>query len=272
MKIWAVANQKGGVGKTTTAVSLAGLLAGRGEETLLVDLDPHGSLSAYFGYDPDTLDESVYQMFQDDNTVPPERLVRATRVEHLSLLPASSALATLDRQLGVRVGVGKLLVTQINKLQDRFRYVVIDCPPVLGVLMVNALAACERLVIPVQTEFLALKGLERMLYTLNMIMQARKFSIDYTIVPTMYDQRTRAALECLNSLRGRYADRLWGGAIPLDNQFREASRRGLPLTLSHPSARGAQAYRALLDELLGIAPAPPAPSADSPSAKEGTAP
>ncbi|MEW6353562.1 MAG: ParA family protein [Pseudomonadota bacterium] len=251
MKVWACANQKGGVGKTTTAVTLAGLLAARGYKTLLVDMDPHGSLSAYFGYDPDNNAQSLYQLFQqakDPSAV--QRLIGKTRFNHLSIVPASAALATLDRQLGAQEGMGLILANALAWADDLFDYALLDCPPVLGVLMVNALAACERLLIPVQTEFLALKGLERMLHTLDMIGRARRLPLQHTIVPTLFDRRTRAALDSVQALRERHGNAVWRGEIPVDTQFREASRRGVPLPLAQPGARGALAYAELLDTLL----------------------
>ena len=250
MKVWAIANQKGGVGKTTTTVTLAGLLSQRGYPTLMVDLDPHGSLTTYFGLDPDTMERSVYSLFQQAPHPDPVSLVRQTRYPNLFVLPASSALATLDRQLGAREGMGLVLARALIEAGTRFEYVLIDCPPVLGVLMVNALAASQRLLIPVQTEFLAMKGLERMLHTLQMIMRARKRPLPYLVVPTMFDRRTQAALESLKALRDRFPDILWKSVIPVDTQFRDASQHGAPLSMLNPQARGVIAYSALLNTLL----------------------
>ncbi len=253
MKIWSVANQKGGVGKTTTVVSLGGLLARRGYRTLLLDMDPHGSMSAYFGLDPDQTDASLYRLFQIKQsklTVPPQQLIHATRFENLSLLPASTALATLDRQLSTADGMGLVVKHALDLLSAEYDFALIDCPPLLGVLMVNALAACEHLVIPVQTEFLAVKGLERMLRTLSMIGRAKHRVPEYTILPTMFDRRTRASVSTLQHLQGRYVSCLWHSVIPIDTEFREASRSGVPLPIRSPKDRGSLAYEELLDDLL----------------------
>jgi chromosome partitioning protein len=136
------------------------------------------------------------------------------------------------------------------QLAGDFDHVFIDCPPVLGVLMINAIAASGHLLMPVQTEFLALKGLERMLRTLSMVTKARKRPLPYLIVPTMFDRRTRASLESLTLLRNRYPETLWRSVIPVDTQFREASREGAPLSFLNPHARGTIAYTTLLNDLL----------------------
>ncbi|MCW8900197.1 MAG: ParA family protein [Gammaproteobacteria bacterium] len=252
MKIWAIANQKGGVGKTTSAVSLAGHLVSQGLRVLLVDMDPQGSMTSYFRFDPDDMPKSIYSLFQLDDftTQSVSSALVDTKIEGLKLLPASTALATLDRQLGTKEGKGLVLKKSLVALDDHFDYVLIDCLPMLGILMVNALAACDTLLIPVQTEFLALKGLDRMMNTLEMITKSRKSPLKSIIVPTMFDRRTRASLESLRALREKYGDKVWDSVIPVDTKFREASRQGLPISLMSQSTRGSQAYQLLLESLL----------------------
>lgn len=252
MKIWTVANQKGGVGKTTTTVSLGGLMATWGLRTLMIDIDPHGSLTSYFRYDPDALDQSSYSLFQaviDKRQLDPREVIYQTGTPGLSLLPASVALATLDRQSGKLDGLGLVLSHAIRQVRDDFDHVLIDCPPVLGVLLINALAACDRLLVPVQTEFLAIKGLERMLHTLKMVTRARHAPLEYLVVPTFFDKRTRASQDSLMVLRRNHGEHLWDGVIPVDTRFREASRVGTPPAQYDPSARGVVAYAQLLEDL-----------------------
>ena len=253
MKAWAICNQKGGVGKTTTAVTLGGLLAAEGQRVLLLDLDPHGSLTAYFGHNPDALESSVYTLFEraaGDLHVPLAAMLLRTRFNGLSLLPASTALVSLDRQFGTCEGIGLVLTRAFQQWGQRFDYVLMDCAPMLGIMMVNALAACDRVIVPVQTDFLAIMGLERLMHTLFMIERSRKRAFATTVVPTMYDVRTSAAEEGLLQLRSRCAAQLWNGAIPLDTQFRHASRAGAPISHYAPrSSRGLQAYALLLQSL-----------------------
>lgn len=253
MRVWAVANQKGGVGKTTTAIALAGLLADAGKRVLVVDLDPHGSMTSYFGHDPDSLEHSVFDLFLHQGNVPeglPRALLLATSHERVSLLPASTALATLERQSPGKSGLGLVISRSLAQLWPDFDHVLIDSPPLLGVLMVNALAASQHLVIPVQTEFLALKGLERMVSTLAMINRSRKQALPYSIVPTLFDRRTQASMSTLRVLREHYLEHLWQAYIPIDTRLRDASRAGLVPSRLDGGSRGVLAYRALLKHLL----------------------
>ena len=252
MKIWAAANQKGGVGKTTSAVTLAGVMQKRGHRVLLVDLDPHGSLTSYFGEDPDSVNASAYDLYQQtlSNTLNTRSVIHKTKFNRLDYIPASSALATLDRQLGTKDGMGLVIKKSMQQVRDDYDLAIIDCPPMMGLLMVNALAACERLLIPVQTEFLALKGLERMVHTMAMIQKARKQPVCYSIIPTFFDQRLNASIETLKTLRSQYKENIWEGVIPVDTQFREASQKGIPLSIERISCKGSRAYSHLLDYLL----------------------
>jgi chromosome partitioning protein len=258
VRVWAIANQKGGVGKTTTSVSLAGLLADSGKRVLMVDLDPHGSLTSYFGQDPDRLERSAFELFLHQGQVPdglPKQLLLPTSHERISMLPASTALATLERQSPGQNGMGLVISKSLAQLWNDFDYALIDSPPLLGILMVNALAASQQLVIPVQTEFLAIKGLERMVNTLAMINRSRKQALPYTIVPTLFDRRTQASLGTLKYLRDNYVEHLWQAFVPIDTKLRDASRAGITPSQNDANSRGVIAYRALLKHLLDMQPA-----------------
>lgn len=252
VKIWTISNQKGGVGKTTTVISLAGLLVDRGFRVLLIDTDPHASLTSYLQYDSDHLPVSLYDLFQDPATTKAEldQVILPTEITNLSLIPASMSLATLDRVLGNKEGMGLFLHKQLKLVKDDYDFVLIDCPPVLGVMMVNALAACDRILIPVQTEFLASKGLQRMVQTLDIMQQSRGDDFNYCIIPTMFDKRTRASINTLAEIKDTYKSKVWNGVIPIDTKFRDASLAHLPISLYIKSSRGAFAYETLLNYLL----------------------
>lgn len=253
MHIWAVANQKGGVGKTTTVVTLGGLLADAGYRVLMLDLDPHGSLTSYFRFDPDSVERSAYDLFSGNGKVEkdlPKELIIETGHPNLSMIPSSTALATLERHAQAQGGMGLVISKALAILWDDYDYVLIDSPPVLGVLMINALAACQRLVIPVQTEFLAIKGLERMTRTLTMINRARKRPIPYTIVPTLFDRRTQASNKSLRNMKEMFEDMVWHSVIPIDTKLRDASTAGIAPSALDVSARGVKAYSNLLTTLM----------------------
>ena len=256
MVVWTVANQKGGVGKTTTVISLAGLLVERGFRVLLIDTDPHASLTSYMQYDSDQLPTSLYDLFQTpaENKADLEKVILPTEINGLSLIPASMSLATLDRLLGEKEGMGLFLKKQLKLVEDDYDFVLLDCPPVLGVMMVNALAACDKILVPVQTEFLALKGLERMIKTLEIMQNMRDSNFSYYIIPTMFDKRTKASLTALYKLKADYKHNIWKGVIPIDTKFRDASLNYSPISLHSPQCRGAFAYETLLNFLLKVEP------------------
>lgn len=255
MIVWSVANQKGGVGKTTSTVTLAGILSQKGHRVLMVDTDPHASLTTYLGYDPDAVTTSLFDLFQlktfSRETVKP--LILETDLEGMDIIPAHMSLATLDRVMGNRSGMGLILKRALQAVAQDYDYVLIDCPPILGVMMVNALAASDRILIPVQTEFLAMKGLERMMRTLTIMQKSRPGGFKVTIVPTMYDKRTKASLQTLTQLKKDYPNQVWTSAVPIDTKFRDASLKHLPASHFASGSRGVFAYKQLLIYLERLA-------------------
>lgn len=240
MKIWAIANHKGGVGKTTTVVALAALLAARSQPALVVDLDPQGSLSSWLRVErADGI--GVEALFKSDPAEAMRRDIRRV-MPGLDMLPGSSGLATLDRH--PVSGRGLALRAGLDAVRDRYAVALLDCPPALGIPMISAVAACSRLLIPVQTEFLALEGLGQMVRTLEMVERSLGRTVPWTIVPTMFDPRTGAGRRSLDALRDQYPERIWPGVIPVDTRLRDAAESGTP-ACGAPERAGA-AYDALL--------------------------
>lgn len=254
MKIWTVMALKGGVGKTTTVVNLAGSMTQRGYRVLAVDLDPHGSISSYFGFDPDNDGPSVYDIFNaaaENTAVATQALPRSTVVDGLQLLPSCTSLVSLERRCGTKKGMGRVLQRELATLASNYDYCLIDCPPTLGMLNINALSAADLLLVPLQTENLALRSLDRLQRTLDLFAHSIGRKLPSLVVPTMFDRRTRASRDTLLSLRCLDDINLWPGFIPVDTQLREASRLGVPLTHWQTDARASKAYERLLDYLLG---------------------
>jgi len=251
LEVWTVANQKGGVGKTTTTIALAGLLAECGKRVLLVDTDPHASLSYYFGIESEDLDLSVYELFVQVSSK--EQILQSlcpSQYANIDILPATMGLATLDRSLGDKGGMGLVLKKAMQEVSENYDFALMDCPPVLGVLMVNALAASNRILVPVQTEFLALKGLDRMIKTMDIMQGEQEEPFEYTIIPTMFDKRTKASISAYQQLQDVYKGKVWPGVIPIDTNFRNASIAQKVPSHFAANSRGVFAYKNLLDYLL----------------------
>ena len=255
MRVWAVANQKGGVGKTTSTVNIGGILAKEGKRVLMIDLDPHGSLTAYMGLDPESIEHSVYDVFQQfaSGKVPDvSQVIRSTEFDNLYVMPSSTAVATLEKQFGSRSGMGLVLHQVLERAAADFDYAFIDCPPMLGMLMINALAASKRVIIPVQTEHLAIKGMERMLRTLTMVQKSLSKDMAYTILPTMYDQRTLACKQSLQRLVNEHKQRMTNVVIPVDTRLRDASHKGVPISWLPGESGGQNAYEQFVKKLSGM--------------------
>jgi chromosome partitioning protein len=255
MKIWTIVNQKGGVGKTTSVVSIAGCLSALGYNTLLIDLDPQASLTHYLGFDSEQLNVNMYDVFiasQDPNYANEilNQAIHTSQIKHTDIIAAHMALATLDRTLGEQTGKGLIVKKAVANLSKKYDYVLIDCPPVLGVLMVNALVAADKIVLPTQTEHLAMQGLQKMLKTIELMRASLRDSVKCLIVPTLFDRRVKACLAAYATMRDNYSTSLWRGYIPVDTKFRDASAAGKPICDIASTSRGAFAYEKLVNELL----------------------
>ena len=247
MQTWAIANQKGGVGKTTTSLCLARGLAASGARVVLIDLDPHASLTRSFGIPTDPPPTGSHDLFDTSGASELRSLARGTAIDGLLLVAAQPALATLERRGATQPGLGLSIGRALHAARGAFDYAVLDCPPTLGLLMVNALAAADRLVVPTQTDPLALHGLADMLRTAAMVERSRRRPLPQHVVPTLYDRRTKSGVHSLEQLHAQYEGRVWPEAVPMDTRLRDA--RALT-SAAAPGGRGADAYARALRWLL----------------------
>ena len=250
MRVWAIANQKGGVGKTTTTLALGRGLAMRGQRVLMMDLDPHSSLTRAFGLPAEPAPAGVLDLF-DQPTAELGPLVRETGIDNLSFVAAQTALATLERRSATQPGLGMALANALARGGQDYDYVLFDCPPTLGLLMVNALAAADRVIIPTQTEPLALHGLNGMCRTVDMIERSRRRPLPASVLPTLHDKRTRTGNDTLRQMQETHGDRVWDDAIPNDTRICSVDELVKPLSAGQYPGRGLSAYRRALDWLLG---------------------
>ena len=248
IRVTACTNQKGGVGKTTTVVNLAAYLALSGTSTLVIDLDPQGNATSGLGVDRRSVPRSVYDALM--NRVPLADLVVSTAVPGLDLVPAGPALAGAEVELVPLPARERRLSASLSDLGDRYDRVLIDCPPSLGLLTINALTAADGVLIPIQTEYYALEGLSQLVNTIRMVRESLnpRLEIDGVLL-TMYDGRTRLSAQVAAEVRRHLNGTVYETVVPRSVRLSEAPSHGLPIALYDPSSRGAEAYGRLALEV-----------------------
>lgn len=248
-RIIALANQKGGVGKSTTSINLAAALAYQGQRILLVDLDPQGNATSGLGIDRSSVEQSVYEVLLED--VPVEDVVEPTSVRDLYVLPATIDLAGAEIALVSAFSREQRLKTALKGIDGEYDYVLIDCPPSLGLLTINALAAAQEVLIPIQSEYYALEGLSQLLRNVELVQKNINPELEvHGAVLTMYDARTNLSSDVATQVREYFGDRAYRTMIPRSVRLSEAPSYGEPIEAFDPMSRGAIAYRELGREFL----------------------
>ncbi|TDA70660.1 MAG: ParA family protein [Clostridia bacterium] len=248
-RVIAIANQKGGVGKTTTAVNLAAAMAMAGQRVLLVDTDPQGNATSGLGVERSRVSRSIYQVLVGE--IPLEETVLATRVDHLEMVPATIELAGAEVELVGEEGREYRLRKALAPVRDNYAFVLIDCPPSLGLLTINALAAADRVLIPIQCEYYALEGLGQLMHSVNLAQKHLNSSLALEgVLLTMFDGRTNLGIEVVEEVKKHFGGLVFKTIIPRNVRLSEAPSHGEPVITYDPRSRGAQVYLELAQEVM----------------------
>ncbi len=248
-RVIAISNQKGGVGKTTTAINLSACLAEKGKKVLVVDIDPQGNATSGLGVEKEDIENTVYDILV--NYTPIWETITPSVMENLSVIPSERGLAGAEIEL---IGIKDreyILKKEIDKIKDQYDFIIIDCPPSLSTLTVNAMTTADSVLVPIQCEYYALEGLSELTYTIELVRNRLNDNLEIEgIVFTMYDGRTCLSSQVVENVKDNMRENIYETIIPRNIRLAEAPSHGLPINVYEPKSAGADAYRSLADEVI----------------------
>lgn len=245
----AIANQKGGVGKTTTSINLSASLAAKGKKILVIDTDPQGNTTSGFGIDKNELDNTIYELILGECSV--QDCILKEVIPNVSILPSNVNLAAAEIEL---IGVEKkeyILKNEIDWVKDQYDYIIIDCPPSLSMLTVNAMTTANTVLVPIQCEYYALEGLSQLIHTVNLVKERLNPELDMEgVVFTMFDSRTNLSNQVVDNVKNHLNQNVYNTIIPRNIRLAEAPSYGMPINMYDPKSAGAESYMLLADEVI----------------------
>lgn len=249
-RIIAVTNQKGGVGKTTTSINLSAALAEKGKKVLVVDADPQGNTTSGFGIDKNSLENTIYDLILGNCSV--NECIIKEIIPGISIIPSNVNLAATEIEL---IGVDKkeyILKNEIDWVSDQYDFIIIDCPPALSLLTINAMTTAHTVLVPIQCEYYALEGLSQLIHTVNLVKERLNPRLDMEgVVFTMFDSRTNLSAQVVENVKSHLNQRVYETVIPRNIRLAEAPSYGLPINKYDPKSAGAEAYKMLAEEVIG---------------------
>ena len=248
-RVIAIANQKGGVGKTTTTINLSACLAEKGKKILVIDTDPQGNTTSGFGLEKNDIENTIYELLLGERAI--EKSIIKNAVEGVDIIPSNVNLAAVEIEL---IGVDKkefILRNEVEWVKDRYDFIIIDCPPSLSLLTINSMTTADTVLVPIQCEYYALEGLSQLIHTVNLVKERLNPDLDMEgVVFTMFDSRTNLSMQVVENVKANIQQKVYDTLIPRNIRLAEAPSYGMPINIYDPKSAGAEAYMSLADEII----------------------